>query len=232
MSETSGTDPVADLRAALAGRDAWAVTTLLATVPIGVLVSGEQALVGSDDRGTVLPVFLSSDSVDAFTAAQGQESGELRLLRAKELHALLVGLEVDQVVFDPALPSAMRVPGAEVREMLQGEYVDADGQRRIAGDVSFAPDPSLRQVLASAAGQQLVADLGTRAWATTRTSRGIDAPSLALAADVPAADIERLLDVLRQAQLPWPNLEVTQLDAEQTAAAQEQWAVGRLAPPG
>ena len=145
MTEVTEEDPVAALRLALAGHDEETVATLLASVPVGVLVRGEQALVGRDGGGTLLPVFLGSDSLDAFAAAQG-DVGDVRLLRPKELHALLVGLEVGTVVFDPSLESPTRVPGAELRRLLQGEYADQDGQRRLVGQVSLEPDAELGRV--------------------------------------------------------------------------------------
>jgi hypothetical protein len=115
-AEDPATDPVSRLRAALQGRDVLTVTTLLASVPVGILVDGEQPLVRHDDGGRVLPVLLSSDSVDAF----GSEA-EARLLRARELHAVITALEVDAVLFDPALPSAIAVPAPAVLSMLLGE---------------------------------------------------------------------------------------------------------------
>ena len=232
VSEASGTDQVTELRQALAGHDGERVATLLGSVPVGVLVREGQALLGRDERGTVLPVFLASDSLDAFTAAQG-DVGEVRLLRPKELHALLVGLEVAQVVVDPSLDSPTRVPGAELRRLLQGEYADQDGQRRLVGQVALKPDPALGVVLAEALvaapdGAELLAGLQDRAWALTRTTRGIDTPSLALSDDLPDEAVEAVLLLLRGADLPWPDLEVTQLDPEQTAAAREHWGAGVL----
>ncbi|MCW2817216.1 MAG: hypothetical protein JWR42_3 [Marmoricola sp.] len=232
MSEASGQDPVAALRLALAGHDEETVATLLGSVPVGVLVREEQALVGRDGGGTVLPVFLGSDSLDAFARAQG-DVGDVRLLRPKELHALLVGLEVAHVVVDPSLESPTRVPGAELRRLLQGEYADQDGQRRLVGQVSLEPDAELGRVLAGALGvepdgPELLLGLEGHAWAMTRTSRGIDTPSLALADGLPEEAVEAVLLRLRGADLPWPDLEVTQLDPEQTAAAREHWAAGAL----
>ena len=232
VSEASEIDQVTELRQALAGHDGERVATLLGSVPVGVLVRDGQALLGRDERGTVLPVFLASDSLDAFTAAQG-DVGEVRLLRPKELHALLVGLEVAQVVVDPSLDSPTRVPGAELRRLLQGEYADQDGQRRLVGQVALEPDPALGVVLAEALvvapdGPELLAGLAGRAWALTRTTRGIDTPSLALSDDLPEEAVEAVLLLLRGADLPWPDLEVTQLDPEQTAAAREHWGAGVL----
>lgn len=232
MTETTETDPVAALRLALAGHDEETVATLLASVPVGVLVRKEQALVGRDGGGTLLPVFLGSDSLDAFTAAQG-DVGDVRLLRPKELHALLVGLEVTTVVVDPSLESPTRLPGAELRRLLQGEYADPEGQRRLVGPVSLEPDADLGVVLAAALGvatdgPELLAGLVDHAWALTRTSRGIDTPSLALSDDLPEEVVEAVLLLLRAADLPWPDLEVTQLDTEQTAAAREHWGAGAL----
>ena len=234
MTSTDETDPVEALREALATHDGETVATLLASVPVGVLVREDQALVGRDERGTVLPVFLGSDSLDAFTQAQGGDAGHVRLLRPRELHALLVGLGVDQVVFDPSLESPTRVPGAEVRRLLQGEYADQAGQRRLVAQVSLEPDAGLAEVLAAALagdgqGRELVDALEGHAWGLTRTSRGIDTPSLALSSDVPDDAVDAVLIQLRGADLPWPDLEVTQLDEEQTASAREHWAAGALA---
>lgn len=221
-------DPVARLRKALRDGDARTVTALLASVPVGILVTEGRPLVVREADDRVLTVFLSSDSVDAFGS-----DGEVRLLRARELYAVLTALQVDGVLFDPALTSAISVPAREVRSMVQGEYVDADGRRQLTGEVTFEPDPVGRDAVRAALdaevlGTKVLGIVGEHAWMTTRTSRGIDVPALALAFDVRPDDIEALVAALCSADLPG-SLEVTQLDEERTRTARSQWNRARLA---
>lgn len=110
-------DAVARLREGLHRGDAAAVALGLQQVPVAIAVDGGQPRVALDGALRVLPVFLDMDSWRAFGLP-----GDPQLLTHRTLLPLLEALaHVDDIVIDPALPSAIRVPRTDVVQMLGGE---------------------------------------------------------------------------------------------------------------
>lgn len=113
-------DAVARLREGLHRGDIAAVALGLQQVPVAIAVDGGQPRVALDGALRVLPVFLDMDSWRAFGLP-----GDPQLLTHRTLLPLLEALaHVDDIVIDPALPSAIRVPRTDVVQMLGGEQGD------------------------------------------------------------------------------------------------------------
>ena len=104
---------VDDLRAALRKRDVEEAARLLPQVHIAVAVFDRQPRVANVHGRRVLPVFLSHDSWVAF-----RSNDDVAPLAPELFAQLLQHRQVDAVVFDPALESAVEVPAADVLRLL------------------------------------------------------------------------------------------------------------------
>lgn len=116
MSDTSSGphDAVAELRAALRATDRVAIARGLQRVPVAIGLDGAQPRIAIDGTRRLLPVFLDMDSWTTFALP-----GKPLLLDAEKLLALLEALtHVDDVLVDPALASAMRLPRVDLVQLL------------------------------------------------------------------------------------------------------------------
>jgi hypothetical protein len=213
-------DPVTALRAALADRDVAQVARLLPATRVAVPFADGRPRVALTDEGRVLPAFLSMDAWEAF-----RSTDEIRLLSGDAFRQLVEAAGVEAVLFDPAT-AAMQVPAVEVLSLLEGEYVDASG-RHVTGHPRFEPDPETRGLLARQLPEATADALTGRAWVVGRLAGDGAVPTVALASDVSAAEVEELGRLLRSYDAP-AGLEVLQLDAAATAEASSSWAEARL----
>lgn len=209
-------DAVARLRDGLHRGDTAAVALGLQQVPVAIALDGEQPRIAVDGDRRVLPVFLDMDSWRAFGLP-----GDPQLVRHPALLALLEALaHVDDLVIDPALPSAIRVPRADVVQLLGG----ADAVAETAGfdqDVQLAA--SARPAL-QAAGLRGTAT----AWAVQRVTAAGSTPAIAVADSADDATLTSIATALRGADLP-RDLELVQLDATWTRTARDEWATVAVA---
>lgn len=203
-------DPIALLRAGLRDGDPEAVALGLRQIPIGIPVDDGQPRIALDGERRLLPVFLDLASWRAF----GLE-GDPQLLQPGQLSALLQALtHVDEVLIDPALPSAMRIPRAEVVQLLGGSTAAAE-------TIGFEQDAQLAgqaRPLLHAAGH----GGGSSAWAVRRRSPEGSTPAVAVADGVDDEVLASIAAALGRADLP-RDLELVQLDASWTRTAREQW---------
>lgn len=209
-------DPIALLRAGLRDGDPDAVALGLRQIPVGIAVDGGQPRVALDGERRLLPVFLDLDSWRAF----GIE-GDPQLLQPGQLAALLEALtHVDEVLVDPALPSAMRIPRVDVVQLL-------GGSTPASGTIGFDQDAQLARRARAALD---AAGLGgsERAWAVQRRSAAGSTPAVAVADGVGDDVLASIADALGRADLP-RDLELVQLDADWTRTARDAWAEAAVA---
>ncbi len=205
-------DAVARLREGLHSGDTAAVALGLQQVPIAIAVDDGQPRVAVDGDRRVLPVFLDIDSWRAFGLP-----GDPQLLRDAALLALLEALaHVDDLVIDPALPSAIRVPRTDVVQLLGGTTDAAAETAGFDQDAQLAA--SARSVL-QAAGHRGTAT----AWAVQRVTAAGSTPAIAVADGADDATLESIASALGRADLP-RDLELVQLDAAWTRTARDAWA--------
>ena len=224
MNTTDPQQPVIDLRAALHRRDAAAASELLRVVPVAVAVTDGQPLVGLID-GRVLPVFLSFDSWEAFGSTD-----EVRPLPTADFLAVLEHAAVDAILVDPAMPTAIEIPTEDVTALLRGAVPEEGGSSRILGDLHARTDAALRDRVAKQLAGDLSPPLLTRLWAFSRVIPGGSVPTIALAAGLDDADVQRAFLALHNADLP-PNLEALVLDDDQTRTADQTWHDARIQQP-
>lgn len=207
----SAADPIERLRTGLRDGDPDAVALVLRQIPVAIAVDGGQPRIALDGELRLLPVFLDMDSWRAF----GLE-GDPQLLQPEQLSQLLEALShVDEVLIDPALPSAMRIPRVDLVQLLGGtsgapETTGFDQDAQLAGRA--------RPVLEAAG-------LGgsASAWAVQRRSPTGSTPAVAVADGVDDDVLASIAAALGGADLP-RDLELVQLDASWTRTAREAWA--------
>jgi hypothetical protein len=215
-------EPVLDLRRALAQRDHRAAAELLPRIRVALAVADDQPRVARDGDRRLLPVFLSMASWEAFDSTD-----DVRLLEPVQLLTLLEQLPVDAVLFDPALPDAVEVPTADVMALLRGEFPGEDGTSRVAGRMQFAPDPAwtqqVREVLSG------LGVIGEQAWAVQRVSSAGTTPTVAVSSRADDAELQDLIAALQGADGLPASLEVIRLDDAATEQAEAGWEATRVA---
>lgn len=219
MTDTSATapDPIAALRAALAAGDRAAVAAGLRQVPVAIGVDGSQPRVAIEGESRLLPIFLDMASWRAFGLP-----GEPLLLPHAKLADLLAALEhVDDVLVDPALPSAMRIPRADLADLL----ASSDGSRARAD--GFDPDAALADRARAALATESHPG-AARAWAVQRVTADARTPTIAVAHGVADAEIAAIASALGRADLP-RELELVQLDEAWTRTARDAWSQAAVA---
>jgi hypothetical protein len=109
-----GGDAVALVRAGLAAGDEVAVVLGLRRTWIAIPVDGAQPRIAVDGDRRLLPVFLDMASWRAF----GLEGDPMLLSHGKLLALLQALTHVDGVLIDPALPTAVQIPRADLVRLL------------------------------------------------------------------------------------------------------------------
>lgn len=205
-------DAVARLRNGLRAGDTAAVALGLQQVPVAIAVDGGQPRVAVDGDRRVLPVFLDMDSWRAFGLP-----GEPQLLTRPTLLALLQALaHVDDLVIDPALPSAIRVPCADIVQLLGGHSDEASPTMGFDQDAQLAA--SARPALQAAGHHGTVT-----AWAVRRVTATGSTPAIAVADGIDDDVLTSIAAALGRAELP-PDLELVQLDEAWTRTARDEWS--------
>ncbi|MGM1030718.1 MAG: hypothetical protein ACQEWM_12740 [Actinomycetota bacterium] len=210
-------DAVARLRAGLHSGDTAAVALGLQQVPVAIAVDAGQPRVAADGDLRVLPVFLDMESWRAFGLP-----GDPQLLTPEALRPLLEALpHIDDIVIDPALPSAIRVPRTDVVQLLGGKDAadETDASDETAGfdpDVQLAVSARTALLAAGHAGMH-------SAWAVQRVTAAGTTPAIAVADTVEDVVLGAIADALANAGLPL-ELELVQLDEAWTRTARDEWA--------
>lgn len=218
MSHMNSTaNKVSRLRNALGSGDRNAVARGLQQLPVAIGLDGSHPRIAVVGERRQLPVFLDVESWRAFGLP-----GEPLLLPHAKLLALLEALtHVDDVLIDPALPTALRIPRADLARLLDpapGRAMDTTG---------FDPDETLaihaRAALAAAGFMG-----SATAWAVQRRTADGSTPAIVVAKGVEDAVLASIHEALRRATLP-RDLELAELDEDWTRTARERWSAVAVA---
>lgn len=218
MTDTSSTEnAVTRLREALSAGDRGAVAQGLRQVPVAIGLDGAQPRIAVEGERRLLPLFLDMDSWRAF----GLPGDPLLLPHAKLLALLEALTHVDDVLVDPALPSAMQIPRTDLVQLLSAAPSTAVDTTGFDQDAALATDA--RAALASAG-----LTGSATAWAVRRRTAAGTTPAIAVADGVDDAVVASIGAALGRAELP-RDLELVRLDPEWTRTAREGWAAVAVA---
>ncbi|MFT4262158.1 MAG: hypothetical protein QM572_02140 [Nocardioides sp.] len=218
--------PVDRVRQALATRDAATVARYLPATRLAIAHDGTAPRVAVQGDRRVLPVFLSFDSWEAF-----RSSDDVVVLSSAELAEVIDRWNVDIVLFDPALPSAIEVPATDVATLLRGDSPLGDGGEQLPANSELTPAPELASAIRSVVTGRVEASTLAQLWAVTRQDGERPIPVLAAGHELSAAVLSNVVQILRDAgaaTLP-ANLELTSLDARLTDEAAARWPDGSIA---
>jgi hypothetical protein len=220
---TGSQDFVEALRAALVDRDPARIAQHLTQVLLAVPVHEQRIRVLQLGSQRALPVFLSPESFAAYDTDDAVTAMPPEVfLRALEATA------PDVVLFDPGLPTGVRLPTGDVIRLLRGVAPD-DGSGDpsvVYGRVVVARDEVLRTRVRDHLRRRGDDDLAAELWAMRRVHGTLAVPFLALPET--AAHLEGpLIAALQDADVP-RDLEVTVLDGPGTANALRSWGALRV----
>lgn len=218
MTETSSTaNAVTRLRDALGAGDRDAVARGLQQLPVAIGLDGSQPRIAVVGERRQLPVFLDMASWQAF----GLPGEPLLLPHAKLLPLLEALAHVDDVLVDPALPTALQIPRDDLVQLLSAAPTRAGDTTGFDQDEALAADARAALAAAGLGGT-------TTAWAVQRRTAEGSTPAIVVADGVEGAVLASIGEALQRAQLP-RELELVELDAEWTRTAREGWAAVAVA---